>query len=381
MKTYLLPLSIAAALLTGCGSDSDSSSTGDGNSTELTRGCNTDTTTKMLSTRTLVSGIDAKSEFAYYDLDSGQELDITDEQAATNTEWDIAFYGTSVILNGGYSGPGDVKAYYTGNNADFRDEEGNAIAAKFMAATAESELQDYTDVTATDIPESSDFVTDEFTTIFQGFYNYDFQTHVVTANAEQDYLIETSCGYSQVHVTDLTTEGRYISTITLGNQYKHNDDQMFSVENIIEVDMTACTDDVYVDLDMDELVEADANWELKFTCVASQGADFEVLLGDSTIGLARDEESDWEKALEYMGTDYINYYLKADGAETVFKNKHKWYEYDLDQQNQIWSQYGVYIIDTGTNKYKFQITSYYGLDGETVLSRNYSFRYEALLVE
>jgi len=156
---------------------------------------------------------------------------------------------------------------------------------------------------------------------------------------------------------------------------------MFSVENNIEVDMSACTNDVYVDLDMDELVEADGDWELKFTCVANQGADFEVLLSDSTIGLAKDDEADWDKALEYMGTDYINYYLTGDYAETVFKHKHKWYEYDLDEQNQIWSQYGVYIIDTGANKYKFQITSYYGLDGETVLSRNYSFRYEELSAE
>ena len=68
--------------------------------------------------------------------------------------------------------------------------------------------------------------------------------------------------------------------------------------------------------------------------------------------------------------------MTTDYADTVFKHQFKWYEYNLNLESKIWSQFGVYLIKTPTTTYKFQPTGYYNLvDGE-VTSRQISFIYD-----
>ncbi|MCC9134872.1 HmuY family protein [Pontibacter silvestris] len=51
-----------------------------------------------------VSDLDASgTHYAFYDLEGNTEVPYTD---SASTEWDIAFKGTSVLINGGSSGPG-----------------------------------------------------------------------------------------------------------------------------------------------------------------------------------------------------------------------------------------------------------------------------------
>ena len=51
-----------------------------------------------------------------------------------------------------------------------------------------------------------------------------------------------------------------------------------------------------------------------------------------------------------------------------------WYAYSLQGQHKIYPNYRVYVADTGSEKYKFQITSYYDPDDGTsgVLSLRYA---------
>lgn len=50
---------------------------------------------------------DPAANFTFYDLDNGQILADTD---SAGTEWDIALSGTTILVNGGTSGPGDGSA-------------------------------------------------------------------------------------------------------------------------------------------------------------------------------------------------------------------------------------------------------------------------------
>lgn len=348
-------------VLSACGSDDENSTDDKDGETSYTS----------------VVGVDASSAYAYYDLDTNTQLTLTDEEAASNTEWDIAFQATNIILNGGHSGPGEVQAFFTGNNADFY-EDGQPIAAKFIEATPETELEDF--VAVTDYASDTEFVTDKFTTVFgSDFYSYDHLTHVVSANSDTKYLVKSGDDYFQVRVTDLATEGRSLSELTFGVQQLTNiqglgeedlDNTSFDLADEQLVVLPSCDENAYVDLSALQAVEETDAWDLNIVCGA-----FEIRLGDdATAG----DIADAEKAIAYAGSSYESYYQGGDFAETVFKHQHKWYEYALNGGHNIWSQYGVYLVQTPAATYKLQVTSYYNdVDGE-VTSRQISFIYEAI---
>ena len=363
----------SALLLSACGSDSDSSSDPTGKSPDET-------------SYTSAGPLDGSTDYAYYDLDSGTQLQLTAEEAKTNTVWDIAVYSTNVIINGGHSGPGDVTAYFTGNNADFYDDAGNAVKDKFINATPASELDDFIAVTAAQIPkqdsgeiDSSKFKTDEFKTVFSNFYLYNHVNPEVSANADQTWLAQSATGFSKVRISDLTTSNYVLSTITFAVAFKGNDDQAFSAENAVEVNLLSCTGDVYFKLDTATAVTADDAWDIRVPCAtvgADTGGEFSLLLAPDSTAYALKDGDDVDAIMTAPG-----YYLTGDFAETVFKHLNKWYQYGLDGGHNIWSQYGVYMVNTGTEIYKLQITSYYDVNDDTVTSRQYSFIYEALVSE
>ncbi len=377
-KPWQLATLISSALLLGaCGSSSDDSSD---NEQALPRTLVSAIEDQENGYQSVV-GIDGSSEYAYFDLDTGTQLDIDTEEAKTNMDWDMAFLGTSIILNGEYSGPGNVSGYYTGNNSDFRDEQGNAISEQFMAASSETELDDFLAVTQDDIDESQ-FKGDEFVTVFDDdFYVYNHETHVVTANLDQYFLMSTADGFYKVRTTDLTTAGYAITSITFGYQFKSTEDQTFSVENQVALNMSNCTEDGFVDLDSGEVVSEEQSWQITLACNTDgespgTGAGFEIQLHSDTQAYALNgEESDEDIDLII---EYPQYYLTSDYANTVFKHQFKWYEYNLDDKNQIWSQYGVYLVKTDTATLKVQITGYYNLVDEIITGRQISFIYDTL---
>ena len=82
------------------------------------------------------TGSTSEPQTVYFDLDTQQTLALTDTEAATNTEWDIAFRRTNVFMNTAQEVP--VSLYFTGNNGDFYDDNGTPVADMFLAATADS---------------------------------------------------------------------------------------------------------------------------------------------------------------------------------------------------------------------------------------------------
>ncbi len=360
----------SALLLSACGSDDDNSSDPQGKSPDE-------------ASYNSAGPLDGSTDYAYYDLDTGTQLQLSAEEAKTNIVWDIAVYSTNVIINGGHSGPGNVTGYFTGNNADFYDDAGNAVKDKFINATPVSELGDFVAVTAAQIPkqdngeiDNSKFKTDEFKSVFNEFYLYNHVSHEVTANADQTWLAQSAAGFSKVRISGLTTSNYVLSTITFAVAFKGTDDQAFSAENAVEVNLLNCTDDVYFKLDTVTEVTADDAWDIRVPCAtvgADTGGEFTLLLAADSTAYALKDGDDVDAIMTSP-----HYYLTGDYAETVFKHLNKWYQYGLNGGHNIWSQYGVYMVNTGTAIYKLQITSYYDVNGDSVTSRQYSFIYEAL---
>ena len=117
------------------------------------------------------------SSYAYIDLESRALMELSDAQALSNEDWDIAFKRSTVRLKGGDSGPGQLSLAR-------RD------GVRWEDAQPPSQSDDWS---------QDDFVDDqcEEITFGQGFpatafgqwYDYDFDTHTASANLDALFFI------------------------------------------------------------------------------------------------------------------------------------------------------------------------------------------------
>lgn len=309
--------------------------------------------------------------FVYFDLETQKVINLTPEQAATNSVWDIAFKRSGVYLN--QHKDNTVKAYATGNNKDFFDADGKAIAASFTAATAETELADYLAVKKSNIPTDNDkFIGDITSNIISKFYSYNSTTHKISVADKNYFIVNSDEAYTKFRATSITTVGRGLGKITLQAAYQGVGDAKFSAEKEIAIDASLiCSGDVthaYVDFDTNQVVTKADAWDINLPCKSDKsGAEF-------TINIADDA-----KAIQ----DFKNRYTAIDAAAVSFmgfkKNvysikafdKTPWYQYGLNGGHLLWSQFDIYLIKTPTKTHKLQITSYYNAEGK---SGNISFR-------
>jgi len=306
------------------------------------------------------TGSTAEPKFVYFDLETQAMVELTTEEAASNTVWDIAFKRTGVYLNS--HADNLVSAFDTGNNSDFIDAEGNAVADSFINATAETELDEYLNVVTADIPiDDSVFVNDITSEILSDFYSYDSSTHLVSAADENYFIVNSDEAFTKFRTKSLTTDGRTIAAITLGLAYQSASDSEFSTEMELTIDAAlACTsgEDIYVDFDTQQTVTSADSWDLHLPCTV----DGDISGGDFSLNIAEDAQ-----ALQ----DFSNYYAAIDATAVAYygfkSNQYTvksfdntpWYQYGLNGGHLLWSQFSVYLIKTPTSVYKFQITSYY----------------------
>lgn len=313
--------------------------------------------------------------YAYFDLDTLSLVELTQEQAATDTTWDIAFKGTGVYLNVNDSDT-PVSLYFTGNNSEFFDDEGSAIVDSFINATADSELADFTAVTSADIPADEAFITDATNGILEGFYNYDSSTHQVTAAAENYFIVNSDSTITKFSVADLTQAGYGMSNVTISFANQLSGATVFdttTTELSIDAAMECASEDtIYIDFDVSALVTSTDAWDIKIPCLEdNSGASFTLTLADDATA-----RQDFSNAYDGIPVESIAYYGFTTDQYTVLAFKENpWYQYSLEGNHKIWSQYGVYLVKNANGVFKLQITSYYDADGN---SGNYSFRVEAL---
>lgn len=306
----------------------------------------------------------------YFDLDTQSTVELTDEEAATDTTWDIAFRRTKVWLNTAQETP--VSVYFTGNNADFYDADGNPIADMFTTATADSELDDYTAITLADVPEADAFSSDEAAAVVgTSFYNYDMTTHVVTAADDVYYIVYSDSNYTKFRVTDIQTTGREIGEITfeIAHQSVLDGQSEFATAQTLTLQTEACADDTYVDFDTQTTATEADEWDLMLTC-GDAGAAFSLTLVDDATVIKTDGQT--YTGIDSAAAPYMGF--TSDAYTEYAFDATPWYYYD-GSTHLLYSQFGVYLIQAGDVTYKFQITSYYD---EAGTSGNYSFRADAI---
>ncbi len=306
--------------------------------------------------------VDAHDGWAAIRLgEPASQVTITGDIDASD-DWDIAFNGTAVMLNGGDAGPGDVSGYCICANASATDDQVTQM-------TDASELADFTSVTDAEIPSSSDaWQSDAVALAIQGWYNYNPTTHAVSAAPEKLFIIRSASGlvFAKLHVTDIT-EG----VVTFEYAITNDQTQPFGGTETGSVTLSDDDSPVYFDFETgtSSTTEDPSSWDIAFV-----GYSIEVNGGTSGSGEAGaasiDEEFDSLTDVDGVPSAAFD----ADGFGGVFVES-PYYRYNLLDNHHIWPVFNVYLIKVGDAVYKIQITNYYDVNGN---ARHITTRYAKL---
>ncbi|HEY7772508.1 MAG TPA: hypothetical protein VIC26_04970 [Marinagarivorans sp.] len=390
---YPLTLAIAHSLvlLTGCGSSSNkasesptASSSAASSPAESSSSAAASSSSASATEATFVSALSTGSfrapKTAYYDLDAGKVVELTEDEAADNTEWDISFNRTTVALNT------HVKLYYTGNAAAFYSD-GEPLVAEFESPDIDSINEAFAAFNGSAIANDIEFNGDETANAIDGFYIYNFADHSATANPEAYFIVQSDNGsaeaattsFSKFNVVNLTQAGFGMTDITLSISNQAADATEFNQPQELYISAIDCTDDIFIDLDTRAITTSDADWELNIPC-ADGSASFDINLADGDTALTGTSAK--IDAVDMAGEQaYETWYANEYTVHAIVEHGHTgtgygWGEYGLIESAAgtplLAPNFATFVIKTDTNNYKFQVVDYYNSEQQ---SGYYSFRF------
>jgi hypothetical protein len=392
-KTSSLALAISALAITGC-SDSDNNNPidqeqqEDQQQEELLPESSFETTT-----------IDASDydNYKYFNLTTGELVELSADSAATSTAWHIGLRRTGIIVNGGDSGSGNVEAALAAAQDDFYDAEGAADANVFMNATADSEEEH---LLATYDLTSLEFSADAIVSAIEGiktdedgdgiydygWYNYDSSSHQTSLNSDNWWMLKSNGGasYAKFHATAYDRSEGLAATFEFFVQAEG--ETVFS-DTAVTFDLSipstggvACFDfDTGTTVDCETSTEWDLQvdfpgrspnlWVNGGVTADGNGAAFGPFTSEAI--------AEYDSGNVKDGTDFSRHY-SSDSSEGVF-SENSWYAYSLAGNHKLWPNFRTYIVDTDTTdeaaaKYKLQVINYYS---ELDTSGHLTIRYEA----
>lgn len=308
--------------------------------------------------------VDASTDWAFVAFEDDEASTVSVGERDASEAWDLAFYATSVMLNGGAAGPADVVGYCLCQNAGASD-------ADVIAMTAASELSDFESVTAAQIPTDEDaWESDALSPAIDDWYTYDGVTHVTSAAPEHVWKVRTASGeaYAKLHVTGIANVTREAAgEVTLEYALQPSAGAAFGAVQTATADVSAGP--VYFDLETGSEVGEAGEWDLLL-----EGWNIRVNGGVSGSGSAGASLADESFDAITDASDLSASHYQGDAFGGVF-DAAPWYRYDLEDNHQIWPTFDVYLIRRGEAVYKVQITGYYGATGD---SRQVTFRYDRL---
>lgn len=303
--------------------------------------------------------VDAVDAWAYVDLASTASV-VSPADPSASTEWDIGFLATSVVLNGGEAGVADVSGYCLCGNASATDDQ-------IIAMTPESELAAFDAVDVAAIPSNDDdWTTDVLAPSIDEWYNYDIDTHQVSAAPENVWIVRAadSDALAKFHVIGIEgASQQHAGTVTIEYALKPSAEAPFDATQTVELDASSS---VYFDLESGA-VSDESDWDIMiegYTIRVNGGVS-----GSGAAGAARFNGS-FDSITDDTELPPSNVY-SGDAFGGVFE-AHPWYRYDLEGNHQIWPTYDVYLIRTASEVYKLQIINYYDAGGD---ARHITFRY------
>ena len=366
MYRYVLAVLAASALLAGCGG---ASTTQDAEPQE-----------KNYSERQLDAS--DNTDYVYINLDTNTELSLTAEQAASSTDWHVAFRRFSVQLNGGASGPGAVAGAIADAQTDFYDAGGDPLVSVFTNATPESELSAFEATLAAPGSWATDSVVTQLrgtSSTDGGWYLYNPMNGVMSANTENGWLIRSGEGnsYARMRAQELTfatRSGNGVESFEFAFDVQVPGTDQLTGSATFSGSIPPAGGEVCFDFDADANVACSGTlWDVK---IAFFGRDFYLRSNGGVSGEGAgavfgpfewDELSAWTSAtIEPSGSSVVARY-QEDVTSGIF-DESSWYAYNLTGAHRLWPNYAVYLIDTNqaddaAPQYALQITGYYDATG------------------
>ena len=122
-------------------------------------------------------------DFTYFSFEDQDVVVLTDAEAAESAEWHIAFKRSNILLNGGISGPGNVRGF------DLMGADDIVAEDAFDA------------ITSTDIPTADAFITDGPAYAISAWYSYNSSSHRIEVPGNA-YELRTADGQFAKFVVD-----------------------------------------------------------------------------------------------------------------------------------------------------------------------------------
>lgn len=329
----------------------------------LLAACDTTTPNAPVDTSVRTLTVNASQSWAYVQLaDSARLVTVADPR--TSLDWDLAFYATSVVLNGGAAGPGQVAGTCICRNQ-------NLSADQLRALSPENQLAAFLAVDERAIPTADTaWKQDVLRPALEGWYRYDMATHTVTPATDRTWKVRLADGvsYAKLRVVGIenatrTSPGR----VTL--EYAVQTSAQASFGPTMRRTLDAGTGQVYLDL-RSGTVGSGGSWD-----VWLDGYNLRLNGGVSGSGRAAAALADQPFEQMTSAADLPSQAYLSDTYGGVFA-MYRWYRYNITgSDHQIWPTYDVYLVRRGSSVWKVQLIGYYNERGEP---RFITFRYARL---
>lgn len=366
-------LTLALLTLTGCGGGS--SDKGPTRDTETP----SETPTPAAFQSKTINATDS-TRYTYLNLETGEQLALTDAEAAGSTAWHIAFRRNAIKLNGGASGPGKSAGAVVAAQADFYGAAGEPNASVFLNTNADNEqehlLATYTEPTA--------FTKESLTTVLKGsgetvgtqmdmgWYWYDSTTHAITVNDSNGWLLRNGEGssYSRMRTTALSYSRSTGLDVTFSFDTQPTGAASFAGTATFNAHIDPSGGESCFDVESNDVVGCDTStWDLKLGVsgrtwyLRSNGGVSGIGNGAAFGPVAWTDLSTYTSAtLAPNGTSIVRLYTQ-DATSGIFAEQ-PWFAYDLDGQHKLHPNYRVYWVTSdsttaGSKGYQVQVTGYY----------------------
>ena len=381
MNTYLKHLLFSSAIAitaTGCGGGGSSSGSGDNDGDD--RGSDSE---QQFQARTVNAS--SHDQYTYFNLETGETVHISDEQATSSTEWHIGFKRYNVILNGGDSGPSNVVGAIAATQDDFYESSDEPNASVFLNATPDNEQEH---LLASYNIDASAYIADEKaaailgsgamigTTLDMGWFNYNVVTHQISLNNDNWWLLRSSAGdsFAKFHATALSYDSGTGLDVTFEFDVQQPGTSQFTDTATFNALIGPAGGEICFDFNSDSEVDCnDTSWDLKAEVI---GRNWNLWTNSGVTAAGNGGAfgpHDTATADTYTsgtiapgGQSIVTLYVE-DISAGIFEEQ-PWYEYNIQNGHQLWPNYRVYMIDLDSEddtsaQYAIQITSYYSNGG------------------
>ena len=300
--------------------------------------------------------------WAYLSLAEGRV--VTPADPLTSGAWDMAFSATSVMLNGGQAGPGDVVGFCVCQNAATTPG-----TPELLAMTAESELPDFAAVSASAIPSAATAWTTE--ALGPAITEWHTGTGTAaTAAAARTWQLrlrdETTLAVLRVAAIQSPTAASP-GRVTLEYALQQTAASALGTPRTLVVDVPA-SGSARVDLIGGATTTSPTGWDLRFD-------GWTIRLNGGASGPGRAAAALAATPFEATTTAVTaTQAYKTDVYAGVFSQR-PWYRYNLLGDHRVTPTFDVYLVKRGSAVYKVQLTGYYGPAGEP---RRIGVRYEQI---